>query len=265
MRSETLLLMLCATTAAAQKLDLRIVSPKNGTVVAPGAVLEVTVEARASVDHVMLVGRPLGFDNVLRQPPYRFRVRIDPNSDAGPEELHAVAEISEGGIPRSISSPLTIDIERPDSPDRLANNLPKLFFEGVGDDAALSVMAYFPDGGVMQVNRSTMVRFRSESPAVATVDEGGHVIARGVGSTRILIRYRDKSLTIPVTVPGNEKENGNSGFGSWAYSRVRQSGGAGSRTLPTNSWNRSALVRRLRGVAARSGRDPRSPATSRSG
>jgi hypothetical protein len=82
----------------AQTAEIRIVSPKDGTVVAPGAVLQVTVEATPFVfEGVILAGRPIGFSDVILTPPYRYFVRIHENASAGPDEVNALGGKPGGG------------------------------------------------------------------------------------------------------------------------------------------------------------------------
>jgi hypothetical protein len=98
---------------------------------------------------------------------------------------------------------LTIDVERPDTPDRLRASPAKVFFEDVGDEFSLDVSGVFRDGAILHLSHSTYTRFKSDSPAVAAVDASGHVTAKGAGSTTIRIEHRDQSITVPVTVPGS--------------------------------------------------------------
>src|SRR5271169_3492354 len=94
--------------------ELKITAPPNGTIVAPGGVLIVTVEATPfAFRSVVLAGRPIGFGDTVFTPPYRFAVRISPDTPAGTDTLEATGVIEPGKF--IISPSLTIDVERPDS------------------------------------------------------------------------------------------------------------------------------------------------------
>jgi hypothetical protein len=179
--------------------ELKITAPPEGTIAAPGGVLMVTVEATPFAFQAVLIGGKLAWpDAVLLTPPYRFAIRIPPETPAGADTLAAVGVVEPGKWIES--APLTIDIERPDSPQSLKADFRTLSFDHVGDDFDLPVSGTFADGVIVSLTRSRYTSYRSASAAVAAVEADGHVTARGPGSTVITIQHRDQSITVRVTV-----------------------------------------------------------------
>jgi hypothetical protein len=185
--------------------ELKITAPPEGTVVAPGGVLMVTVEATPfAFQSVILAGKPIGFSDVLTAPPYRFGVRIWPDTPAGTDTLDAYGLIEPGKPGKFIASSLTIDVERPDTPLSLKTDFKTLSFDHVGDDFHFTLTGTFADGAIVGLTRSRYTSYRSTSAAVADVEADGHVTAKGAGSTVITIQHRDQSITVRVTVKDDE-------------------------------------------------------------
>jgi hypothetical protein len=204
MRIGVLLLNLAILTAAVAAIpEIEITAPPDGTVVAPGEVLMVTVEATPfAFRQVFLAGKLAMPNPAVVTPPYRFAVRIPPDTPSGADTLEAVGVIENlNGI---VSRSLTIDVERPDSPRSLKTTFSTLQFYEVGKDIRLFVDGIFEDGSTIDLTRSRYTSYESASPAVATVDADGHVTAKGPGSTAIKIQHRDKSITAKVTVKDHE-------------------------------------------------------------
>jgi hypothetical protein len=99
---------------------LKITEPKDGTVVYAGQTMTVVVEASpaSAFREISIVGEPaLGDSPVLTAPPYRFSMRIKP--DARPRRYTITAEgLIQPGKAGS-SEPVSVQVERSDSPPRL--------------------------------------------------------------------------------------------------------------------------------------------------
>jgi hypothetical protein len=201
MRIKVLLLNLGVFIAAvAATPEVKITAPPDGTIVAPGGVLMVTVDATPfAFKSVFIAGKATGFTNAVATPPYRFAIRIPPDTDSGTDTLEAVGVIEPGNL--IVSASLTIDVERPDTPRSLKTELSFwTFHRGVGDDTWLSVDGVFADGSIVDLTRSRFTSYRSASPAVASVGADGHVTAKGLGSTAITIQHRDQRVVVRITV-----------------------------------------------------------------
>ena len=189
--------------AAAATPEIKIISPANGTIVAPGGVLVITVEATPfAFRDIFIAGTPIGLSEPISTPPYRFAIRIPPDTPIGSDTLEAHGVIEQGEVVDSPS--LTIDVERPDTPQRLKAMFSTLRFDHVGEDTVLNVSGVFADGSTHGVTRSRYTSYQSASPAVVSVEADGRVTAKGIGSTVITIQHRDKSATVRVTVKDNE-------------------------------------------------------------
>jgi Bacterial Ig domain len=199
---------------------LRITSPTEGAVVNPGQVLTVTVEAspKDAFDDVAVIGwSPIGLQQVLTAPPYRFSLRI-PQSIVPARSYHLTAA---GGLHEIRSEPVysgavSIQVERADIatslipgdyyinsgeyPSTSMHVYRSLRLSRVGIAEMLYVRGIFADHEQVDLTESSYLKHSSDNPRVAKVDERGTVVATGTGSARITITYRSKSVVVPVTV-----------------------------------------------------------------
>jgi hypothetical protein len=171
-RAIVVLLSLCmAANILLAQPTLRITAPRNGAVVNSGRAITVTVEASGTFSKVFLVGKdPIGFTKYLTAPPPGQNVYSDP---------------------------VSIDVERSDAPRRYNVDPPSLTFDRLGESETLSVTGVFADGSRVDITHSTLTKYSSYKPAVATVDANGVVKAVRPGSTSILI---NGAISIPVTI-----------------------------------------------------------------
>jgi hypothetical protein len=217
-------LCLCSLTRSLKaQPTLRITSPADGTIVDAGSVLTVTVEASPAntFQLVMIIGEdPIGSSQFLERPPYRFTVeiprRVTPRRDG--YDLTPVG--SSGGTPFLDFKPLTIYVERPDLPEILLagdsslnsgfypSSTPRkpyqLHLNKVGWEEMLYLMGIFPGRAQVDLTESKYVKYSSDNLRVAKINEIGSVHATGIGSAKITITYRSKSVIVPVTV-GEER------------------------------------------------------------
>ena len=185
--------------------NLRITSPKDGSVVYSGRDLEVTVEADPSVFRsVTIMGLP-GIPPVLTSPPYRFSIPVPSGTPSGPNSSFVAL-----GVPRSGGSPVyssvRVDVERAETPERLKLGLENVSFRFVGEEALMNVTGVFADGSLTGLEYSTYTTYSSDAPSVATVDARGDVTAVAPGNANITITYtapsgKVLSAKVPATVP----------------------------------------------------------------
>ncbi len=201
MRNGAPLIILCISVALQAQPSLRITSPTDGTVFNPGQTIPVMVNAAPATFQTVIVAGdlPLGFSQILTAPPYQFQMPIPSNINAGPYTLTAIGITQQGGN-AVYSDPVTVPIERPDSPQSLNTDL-SLTFEYIGDSVALAVTGSFADGSTVSLTRSTLTTYISDNPLVATVDANGVVTAVGPGSCNLRISNAGASTTVPVSVP----------------------------------------------------------------
>jgi hypothetical protein len=196
-----LLAWILTASFSAASPTVTIASPAEGTAFHPGQAMSVTVDATPlAFKTVIVVGDlPLGFSQILTAPPYRFRMQIPLDTVPGPYTLAATGVThADTAID---SEPVTVAIERPDSPRQLKPDPSTLFFDYIGDYVALGVDGTFSDGSNVELTRSTLTTWVSSNPAVATVDTQGVVTAMGPGSAKITITNRNATAVVPVTVP----------------------------------------------------------------
>jgi hypothetical protein len=181
--------------------ELQITSPADGAVVRSGQTFGVTVDATpGGFQAVVLIGQsPLGYNQALTSPPYQFSVQILSDIASGACTLTAVG-IVEPGV-RVYSRPITVDIERPDTPQRISAQGAVLTFHDIGSDLPLIVTGAFPDGSSVNLTRSKLTTYGSDSPGVAVVDNNGIVTAMGPGSANIAITNAGASIEVSVVVP----------------------------------------------------------------
>ena len=197
----TLLVLLCATGGVLRAQTLQITSPADGTVVAPGQVVTVTVAASptSAFQAVIIVGGdPIGFSPVLVAPPYQFSIPIPPH--IRPRRYTLTADGTTAPGQGAYSDPIRLVVERPDNPVSLTAEPSTMAFQLAGDQCPLRIVGTFPDGSLVDVQESTYITYRSDTPGVATVDADGMVTAVAPGSANIVATYAGASATVPVTV-----------------------------------------------------------------
>jgi hypothetical protein len=175
---------------------LRITSPSSGTVFAPGQTLEITVEATPLAFRAVAVIGTLGFSQISRAAPYRLQIQIPADTTPGVQRLIAAGYPPDG--PAVHSESITIAVERPDSPLKL-ESIGGLVLD-IGDDWPFSVTGSFADGSTVCLTHSTLTRYVSDRPSVASVNDEGVVTAVGPGSARVTITNGGAQLVVPVKV-----------------------------------------------------------------
>jgi hypothetical protein len=174
---------------------VRIASPKDGVVVAPGKSLTVTIEVSGTTyAQVLLIGHdPIGIVGALATPPYRFTITLPADITPGPYALTAIGVIKQGELDTSM--PVDIDVES-DSQPASWHVEPRSLDMRPGDHAGLRVFARLANGSKVDMTFSTRTTYVSDAPKVVTVSHG-LVIAKGPGAAHIVV---NGSMSIPVSV-----------------------------------------------------------------
>lgn len=197
-----------ASVCAAQQNPplLQITSPIDGTIVNPGQVVTVSVTspASASFSGLAVIGeKPIGFSNVQTSVPAQFSLTIPTDINCGPHALTAVGTTTSGQ--NAGSTPVQVDVERPDMPTAINPQIPQLSFKALGEQFPLVLLGTFSDGSILDVTESSYVTYSSGNTAIATVDANGMVTGGSPGSTSITATYalngQSVQTTVPVTVP----------------------------------------------------------------
>jgi len=90
-------LLLCLSMSSLLGQSLQITSPADGTTVNPGQTLTVTVNASGTFQQVILIGsNPMGFSQMLSNPPYQFTIQIPTTISPGWYSLTADSVTSPG-------------------------------------------------------------------------------------------------------------------------------------------------------------------------
>jgi Big-like domain-containing protein len=185
---------------------LQITSPADGTVVNPGQTISVAVAspANASFSQVGIIGEdPIDFSSPAPSVPATFSVTIPSDIACRKFMLTAMGATTTGQSAHSAT--ILIDVERPDMPTTLGQQIPALTFKALGQQFPLVLLAQFADGSILDVTESTYVTYSSANTAVATVDANGMVTGGSAGSTIITATYtlngQTVQTTVPVTVP----------------------------------------------------------------
>jgi Bacterial Ig-like domain (group 2) len=190
------IVVLCALRLSLAAQSLRIASPANGTVVHPGDIITVEVEASGGPFKAVLVlpQDPIRWVPAKTGPPFRIQLQIPKQISSG---KYSVAVM--GGLPAGqpvFSDPVFLDVEQAGRPLSLTTNLDVLNVS-IGEESSLQVQARYANGVQADVTNSAMTTFVSQSPDIATVDAHGWVKAVAPGSTNIII---DGIVPVRVTV-----------------------------------------------------------------
>lgn len=179
-----------------QKPTLQLLSPTNGTAIAPGQRLTVRAVARGRFKTVTILGRdPLISEDARSQPPYVFTIAVPSDAEAGMYFITAVGATMAGEEVESNS--VNVEIERADNPVvRVFTSTYGLDLI-VGEKKYLGVTAKFTDGSTDELTGSQKAKLTSENAKIATVDQdNGQVTATGVGSTWILLNGKRAAAII---------------------------------------------------------------------
>jgi hypothetical protein len=191
-------------SAAQSPAPLTIVSPTMGRTIQPGQAVAISVHVASGAYPygVGILGQdPLGSagPNPVVGSTVSFTLAVPANTPPGPYEITAAAADSTGALVSS--EPLTIDVERDDIPTALLAYPPAVGVQSfVGNTLLLTIVGIFPSKQRVDLTRSTKLKFISENPSVAVV-QNGMLSAVGVGQTNIDVQYGPTSEKISVTVP----------------------------------------------------------------
>jgi len=188
---------LCCEIGFAQGLEtLRIVSPLDQTVLAPGETVSVVVRVPTSAQIVVVAENPLQTYQVSAS---EYSLSIPANTRPGRYRVTA-SLISEPGTV-SESASIRVDVERPDSPTRIQIEPALIRFQFAGSQMPLGVIGTFATGENVTLTKSSRTLYESSNARVATVDLGGLVTAVSSGEASISVRHGDHALDVRVLVP----------------------------------------------------------------
>src|SRR2546425_1452210 len=138
----TLLFVYESPSPAQQSLPIQIISPTDGTTVAPGQTITVVVSAASSVNfaQVVIIGEdPIGFSDVKTRPPFIFSMTIPPDTSPGRKRIRASGTISPG---EGFESPfVTLNVEDTRPVTDLSVEPTEINFKFAGEQLPLRVVA----------------------------------------------------------------------------------------------------------------------------
>jgi hypothetical protein len=182
---------------------IKITQPDNGTVVTPGQVVDVTVDAVGGFVCAdgMIVANNF-FDSQFSALPANFNITI-PKGDYPSMQIMAVAKDQNNNF---VSDNATLAYQHGAALQSIRVTPDSWYFETdwngnsiQGDVRNLAVKGKYSDG----VNRDLTANgsiFSSDNPAVALVDANGKVQPVSVGTANISIANSGYSFQVPITV-----------------------------------------------------------------
>ncbi|MBL8227366.1 MAG: hypothetical protein JNL98_02770 [Bryobacterales bacterium] len=200
--TSSILSQVCFLLVLGQNLPaaaIRIVSPAEGAQFRSSDVFVVAVELDASIRprRVMVGARDLHLKPpVPDASPYHFRIEI-PAKVAGRRSLVA-AVITESGATIE-SSPVGIYVDPQVAVRSLTIRSAPISFEYVGKAIKLDIGGTI-DGDVVGIDLVDACTYESTDTSVVRVAQDGSVIAWGVGSSRIVARFKGLSTAVDVQV-----------------------------------------------------------------
>lgn len=190
-------------TAAQTTAALQIVFPPNGTVVAPGARIDVEVRVAPNMtfpNGVNVVGKNVvNISEILTSPPYRFTLEVSEKAGVGKTWIFATGSSLPGQF--ITSAPVSLSIENTERPAEIRVTPEQLPLDVVGAQIPLNVIGLFQDGAVRDVTRSSITTYQSSDANVVHVNAEGLVTAIGPGSAVIIVRHGTVSFDVRVSVP----------------------------------------------------------------
>lgn len=181
-----------------QKPDLKITNPSAGTIFAPGQTVTVNVAASGGpFTSVGILSPPTTINGlaVLTAPPYQFSFTIPAQARRGSATISVVGVTASDMALATVS----IDIERPDSPQSIATDHSTLEL-AIGNQMTVLVTGTYGDGSIVDLSHSTQTTYKSQNPGIATVTTEGFVTAIAPGSTTIVVHRREHQAVVRVNV-----------------------------------------------------------------
>ncbi|MGO9095163.1 MAG: Ig-like domain-containing protein [Bryobacteraceae bacterium] len=191
-----------AASSSLSAQTLQITSPSDGSVANSGQPLTVTVAASpdgAFQFVALMTDLPLASDPVLAAPPYQFTIQIQPDAASRRYTITAIGVA--GSTQAAVSAPVSIQVERPDTPRQLTAEPSTLSFDYVSEGSALIVYGSFSDGSTVDLTDSSLITYSSDTPGIVTADNYGVVTAVGPGSANVLVTYAGTTIQVPAEVP----------------------------------------------------------------
>lgn len=197
---------LLSTGASAQVRSnaLVITSPLNGTVVAPGQTISVSVSVNSGTyaGGIGIVGGQDGGTMVIAGPlsgtAPTFSVTIPADAVPGPLGISATGADSSGTL--DASAEVTLDVERTDRPVSLRVDPSSMHFQHVGQSLPLNVTGVYADGSWHGLTRSSLLQMTSSNTAIATVTNDS-IKAVSPGNTTIEVSYGSLTASVQIYVP----------------------------------------------------------------
>jgi hypothetical protein len=169
--------------------------------------------ADISLENVALIGQqPLGVGQVVsgastgvvargqgEATPIRFELSVPSEIRSG---IYRVTVIGTTTTGETVSTSLTLDVERAEVPVKVWAEPSSILFSRIGDRIPIRVLSKSADGSQRELTRSTQTSFTSGDRNVATVSAGGTVTAVGPGETTIKVHTQSEDLSVPVRLPG---------------------------------------------------------------
>jgi hypothetical protein len=181
---------------------LRIDSPRDGAVVAPGETLQVTVSSPNRTRFVgitVVMEDPIDtIDHEAASLPARFAIKIPKDIAPGSYSVSAMGGRAGGEL---VVAVIEVDIERREMPRAIKSRLPQVYFERKGETRAIELVGDFGHGDFVDVSESSRVTFESSDTAVATVDKSGTITAVGAGHAAVVAWYGPRDGGIKAGIP----------------------------------------------------------------
>ena len=191
---------------------LRIDSPRDGAVVAPGDTLQVTVSSpnrTRFIDIVIIMEDPFDTADLgATSLPAHFAIKIPKDISPGSYTVSAMAGLAgrAGEDGEMVVAVIEVDVERREMPrairlGRVGSTPPQLNFEKKGQTRDIELFGDFGDSDFVDVTESSRVTFESSDTAVATVDKSGTVTAVGAGHAAVVAWYGPRDRGIKASIP----------------------------------------------------------------
>jgi Big-like domain-containing protein len=191
---------------------LRIDSPRDGAVVAPGDTLQVTVSSpnrTRFIDIVIIMEDPFDTADLgATSLPAHFAIKIPKDISPGSYTVSAMAGLAgrAGEDGEMVVAVIEVDVERREMPrairlGRVGSTPPQLNFEKKGQTRDIELFGDFGDSDFVDLTESSRVTFESSDAAVATVDKSGTVTAVGPGRAAVVAWYGPRDRGIKASMP----------------------------------------------------------------
>ncbi|HTZ76215.1 MAG TPA: choice-of-anchor D domain-containing protein [Candidatus Aquilonibacter sp.] len=180
--------------------NVQVLSPTPGAVFAPGQTVDVSIRITDDTPYFLVGAIGPEIETAMKESkPFDLDVKIKDDPELGPSTISVIGAVH-GRNGDSLAS-IPIDIERDDMPTRLIPLDSSMYFEALGEQTHVDIIAQFADGHSYGVDESPYLSLHAADPAKLHVGPNKYVTMVATGNTSLTVVYSHNGQSIQTTIP----------------------------------------------------------------